>query len=37
MFAFVELFEETDGRLAGEITHVISGPEIKTFRKAGEW
>jgi len=37
MFAFVRLFAEPDSRLIGEITHVITAPEIKSWRKAGEW
>lgn len=37
MFTFVRLFDEPEGRLMGEITHVITAPEIKAWRKAGEW
>lgn len=37
MFAFVQLFDESDSRVAGEVTHVISPQEIKAWRKTGEW
>jgi hypothetical protein len=37
MFAFVRLFDEADSRLMGEITHVITGPEMKAWRRSGEW
>lgn len=37
MFAFVQLFEQSDSRVAGEVTHVISLQEVKTWRKTGEW
>lgn len=37
MFAFVQLFEQSDTRVAGEVTHVISPQEIKSWRKTGEW
>lgn len=37
MFAFVQLFEQSDSRVAGEVTHVITSQEIKSWRKSGEW
>lgn len=37
MFAFVQLFDDSDSRVAGEVTHVISSQEIKAWRKTGEW
>jgi hypothetical protein len=37
MFAFVRLFDTPDSRLMGEITHLITGPEIKVWKKSGEW
>lgn len=37
MFAFVQLFDKSDSRLMGEVTHVIAPSEIKSWKKTGEW
>ncbi|BEJ10648.1 hypothetical protein CspHIS471_0100700 [Cutaneotrichosporon sp. HIS471] len=36
-FAIVQLYPTSKDRVAGEIVHVVTGAEVKEWRKAGEW
>ncbi|GMK59724.1 hypothetical protein CspeluHIS016_0803300 [Cutaneotrichosporon spelunceum] len=38
-FAIVQLYpaSDSDDRVAGEIVHVVTGTEVREWRKAGEW
>ncbi|CAK9785162.1 hypothetical protein CC85DRAFT_284255 [Cutaneotrichosporon oleaginosum] len=36
-FAIVQLYPKVDDRVAGEIVHIVTGAEVKAWRKVGEW